>query len=100
MRRRLVGDAVGIAQILDGDVLGLLRVEKAAPHLLLRHEHGGGEVVDLDALGEELRVVGRHLVVEHEMTEGLQGERPCVVLAGLRLRQIDAPVREVAHRPG
>ena len=96
VRGRLVGDAARVAQVLDRDVLGRLGLEQPRPQLLLRHEDGRREVVDLDALGEELGVVGRHLVAEDEVPERLQRERTRVVLARLRLRQVDPAIGQIA----
>ena len=66
----------------------------------LRDQQRRREVVDLDPLLQEFRVVLRHLVTQHDMAERLQRQRAGVVLAGVRLRQVDDPVRQVGDGPG
>ena len=67
---------------------------------LLRDQQRRGEVVDLHPLLEELRVVLRHRVFQHDVAERLQGKRSGVVLTGVGLRQVDDPVRQIGDGPG
>ena len=53
----LIGDEIAVAQVLDFEILGLLRVPQETNRPALGHQHGSREIVDLDALSEELRVV-------------------------------------------
>ena len=70
---------LGLAQELDRE--------------LLRHQQRRREVVGLDPLAQEVAVVGRVAVAQHEVAERLQHHRPRVVpLAAGHLRQVDPPV--------
>ncbi|OLT17097.1 hypothetical protein BJF80_02540 [Serinicoccus sp. CUA-874] len=80
---RLVGHGVGVAQVLQRDVALGLGPAQQRYRTALGHEGGRGEVVDLDPLGEELGVVARGLVVQHDVAEGLQRRGPRVVPAAL-----------------
>ena len=67
----------------------------------LGHEAARGEVVDLEALLEEVGVVGRPLMPEQPVRHRLQRHRAQAVAARDRGgRQIDAAVLEVGHRAG
>ena len=77
--------------------LARLQQRQRAP---LGDQQRRGEVVDLHPLLQELRVVLRHLVSQHHMAERLQRQRSGVVLAGVGLRQVDDPVRQVGDGPG
>ena len=100
VRCRLVGHRVGVPQVLDGNVLGRLGPLQQGERALLRDQQRRGEVVDLHPLFEELRVVLRHRMAEHHVAEGLQGQRSGVVLAGVGLRQVDDPVRQIGDGSG
>ena len=89
VRRGLVRDGVGVAQVLDRDVLGRLGLSQQVERAGLRDQQRGGEVVDLDPLLEELARSPAAPVAEHDVTERLQGQRPGIVLARVGLRQID-----------
>jgi hypothetical protein len=98
-RRRLMGDAEGIPEVLQGDVAVALGLLQEVHRLGAGHERRRREVVDLEALLKELGVVIGCLVAEHAVRDRLQRHRAQAVAAGDRGgRQVDATVREVGHR--
>ena len=99
--RRLVGHTEGVAEVLDREVAVLLRLLQERHRRRLGHEAARRVVVDLEALLEEVGVVGRATVPEEAVCHGLQRHRSQAVTARDGCRwQVDAPVLEIGHRAG
>ena len=76
VRGHLVGHGEQVDQVLDREVPVLLGPVEDRCGRGFRHEDGGGEVVHLHPLPQEVGEVARHLVAEQEVAERLQHDRP------------------------
>ncbi|MPM64208.1 hypothetical protein SDC9_111094 [bioreactor metagenome] len=96
----LVADREGVAQVLGRQLAAALGLLEELHRRLLGHHQGGGEVVRLHPLAQELAVVGRRRVAEDVVTQRLQQHRLGVVVADARGGQIDPHVPQVGDRAG
>ncbi len=97
----LVGDPERVPEVFDREVPVLLGLRQESDGRRLGHERARGEVVDLEALLEEVGVVGGALMAQQPVGHGLQRHRPEPMAAGDRRgRQVDPSVLEVGDRPG
>ena len=68
--------------LLDGKVAILLRLLQEGDGCRLRHETARREIVDLETLHEEIRIVVRRTVAEQSMRHRLQRHRSQTVATG------------------
>ena len=99
VRGHLVGHREHVAQVLHGQVAGVLGGGQEPGRGLLGHQHRGREVVRLHPLAQEVREVPRRGVAEHEVAQGLQQHRARRVRAHGLLLEVDPPVPQVGHGP-
>ncbi len=98
-RRSLVRDTERIAEVLDGQIAFLLRLLQERDAVGLGDEATGGEVVDLEALLQEVGVRRGSLVSEQPVGHRLQCHRAQPVAARDRCgRQVNAAVLEIGDR--
>ena len=96
-----MGHSEGVAEVLDGESLLLLRGLQEGDGCLLGHQAAGCEVVDLEPLLQELGVARRTFVTEDAVRHRLQRHRAQSVAAGDGgRRQVDAAVRDVRDGSG
>src|SRR5699024_8555755 len=92
-RRRLVGDAERVPEILDRNISSFLPLRQVRQRRRTRDQARRGEVGDLQPLPKEVRIGGRLGVAENSVPNCLQGERTQTVPAGNRGRgKIDPSV--------
>ena len=99
LRGGLVRDPERVAEVLDGQLLAALGGAEVGDGRGAGHEARGGEVGDLDALAQEVRVAARRRVGQDPVGDRLerQGAQAVAARDGRR-RQVDAAVRQVGHR--
>ena len=94
--RRLMGDAESIPEILHGEVAVALGLLQERHRVRLRHQARRGVVVDLQALLEEVGVVGGGAMTEQAVGHRLQRHRSQPVTTGDGRRgKVDAAVLQV-----
>jgi len=97
VRGHLVGHREHVDQVLDGQVTTVLRVAQERHRGPLGDEHGGGEVVCLDPLAQEVGEVPGRAVAEQEVTKRLQDDRPRRVTADWFLLDVNPPGVQVGQ---